>query len=130
MKKCQRQEHYRNCLVEYSISKLSTQLQKFSTHLQKWSTHFLNWVLNSKYWELNAKIQVLKFKMWVLIFQIWVLIFQIWVLKWIMTYMGIGYSIFWSINEEEFKEWHPELISTQTTLFMAVSPPPKKKYEA
>ena len=120
MKKFQREEHYRNCLVEYSILKLSTQLQKFSTHLHKWSTHFLYWVLNSKYQVLNSNICVLNFKMWVLIFQIWVLIFQIWVLKWIMTYMGIGYSIFWSINEEELKEWHSELISPQTTLFMAV----------
>ena len=58
--------------------------------------------------------------MWVLIFQIWVLIFKIWVLKWMMAYMGIKHSIFWSINEEEFKEWHSELISPQTTLFMAV----------
>ena len=37
-----------------------------------------------------------------------------------MAYMGIKHSIFSSINEEEFKEWHSELISPQTTLFMAV----------
>ena len=68
--------------MEYSISKLSTQVQMLSTQLQSLSTQLQNMSTHISNMSTNISNLSTQVK---------------------MTYMGIEYSIFGSIKEEEFK---------------------------